>query len=299
MGILDRLNLLVRANLNDMSNGGPQDQLREIERSIGDARRQHAELRRDEQTLVAQIREARDRADGWEERAILALRNDEEDLAREALQVKNRTLREVERLRNQLDSLRRTAGDIERALEALELKLDGARGRIDASRRSDEHREGGRRAPDERGWDAEMQRRIGGEQQEGPPPSSPGRDRHREQWEARRDRWEEQRRGRRTPTEHDEVFDINSAASTFDRMSSKIDAMEAELEAFQEMDTHPDDDLIDPRRRELETIFSRMERGRQVRSELDELSREARDHDRGNEGRGRDHELDDLKKKFQ
>ncbi|MEM1348415.1 MAG: PspA/IM30 family protein, partial [Myxococcota bacterium] len=216
MSILDRLNLLVRANLNDPNAGRSdafRDTMRDMESSLRDARRQLTELRTNERRLVEQIRTQRARADQWEGRALMALKNHEEDLAREAIVVKNQALREVERLREQLDEHRAYMHDMESSLEALEMKLDGARGRARAAseRSSSAPRTGAPRG--ERDWDAEMRRRMqdrdgGGRGEDGSvPKASP-----------------------------EEDFHTGHTFREFDRMGARISEMEADLEAMRELE---------------------------------------------------------------
>ena len=67
MSILDRLNLLIRSELNDLGRGSTsfRSAMSEMEDSLRAARRQKAELRRSEAALVKQIREIRDKANRW------------------------------------------------------------------------------------------------------------------------------------------------------------------------------------------------------------------------------------------
>lgn len=258
MTILNRLNLLIRSNLNDALSGRPGDSsaqktFQEMESSLRDARRQQIELRAGEKRLVAQIRSVRERADQWEERAMLALRAGDEQLAREALVVKNKALREAETLREQLDEHRAYTRDIGSALEALEMKLDSARGRIRASSPSLPTNQSGPNLQNEAAWDAELRRRTQQKNTATPSPSAPTS---------------------RTPTEYDPVFQTDSQFQEFDRMSSKIESMEAEIDAIRELSTPTsDDDLIDPRRAELEKIFNKMESKKVVSDDLADLKK--------------------------
>jgi phage shock protein A len=131
MSILNRLNRLIRANVNDALDGSGRSsrraQLRDMRESLREARREQAKLRRNESKIIDAIHEARDEADEWERRALLALENDDESLARQALKQKNLALREAQQLREDLDEHRSHIEDIERSLEALELKLDNQR----------------------------------------------------------------------------------------------------------------------------------------------------------------------------
>ena len=107
-------------------------------------------MRREDKQLAEAVRRARDKADQWEERAVMALKSDEEDLARDALVVRNEALEEAERLREDLEEHRMYLRDVESALEALEMKLEGARGRSSGRRRE--------RVRDAGSWDSEFRR---------------------------------------------------------------------------------------------------------------------------------------------
>ncbi len=280
--ILDRLNLLVRSNLNDLSDGlrpGSSGPLRDMESSLRDARRQLAELRTSETSLSRRIRELRDKADSWEDRAVLALRSGDEDLAREALMVKNETMREAERLRDQLDDHRAYIRDMQTSLEALEMKIDGARGRLQTRER--ERERGARRsspAPSsrrgERDWDAEMRRRMSDRDDDGRDRDRDyDRDRSRardyDRPPARQGRYE----GPLAGTDgdfSDGVANSQRAFREFDRMSRTIDAMEAQVDAASEL-ADVDDPLVDPRRVELDRIFDRMEKRKRTDDDLSDL----------------------------
>lgn len=248
MSILDRLNLLIRSNVNDGlgRHDSTRRALSDMETSIRDARRQRVELKRGEAQLIRQIREVRERADQWEERAMLALRRGEEDLAREALIVKNQAMREAQSLRDQLDDQRAYLQDIERALEALEAKLEGTRSRIRASSSTSS-------APPARGgssrglsdWDAEMERRRRERESGRSPGTAPST--------SSAPRSAPPREDRPVDPDADQRFDTSGSFREMDRMASKIDSMEAEIDAMRELSD------IDPRRSQLEDVFRKME----------------------------------------
>ena len=285
MSILDRLNLLIRSNINDsmgrQGRSSTRKTLSEMESSLRDARRQQVELRRGEKALIEQIRQARDKVDQWEERAMLALRSGDEDLAREALVVKNQAIRDARNLRDQLDDHRAYIKDIERALEALEVKLEGTRSRMRALSSSSGRRSTGgsqgRQSRDVSDWDAEMKRRARERRGESgrPRPSVPD-------------------------PEVNESFDTSSSFREMNRMASKIDGMEAEIEAMRELD----DIGGDPRRTELESIFKSMEGSRRRSSKRPSSGRSDSRSSRGSRRRPSDEpplddDLADLKKKFE
>lgn len=273
MSILDRLDLLIRSNLNDaLGKRSAKSALTEMESSLREARRRQAELRRTEQELIEQIRRVRDRADQWEDRAMLALKNDDEELAREALVVKNDAMREARKLRDQLDDHREHLQDIERALEALEHKLEGTRKRMKVQ--SDEERRR-LKSSSESGdgkaaqWDEKMRRRTGRSPagSETSPPVAP---------------------------ETSGTFDTSEKFREMDRMASKIDGMEAEIEAMRELD----DIGGDSRRAKLERIFRSLEgRGRPDGEQRKRSQPE--DEGRRDDEPPIDDDLSDLKKKFE
>ncbi len=264
MSILDRLNLLVRSNLNELSaRGTNRDAVRDMESSLRDARRQLVELRASEKRLIARLRELRDKADQWEDRAVLALRRGEEDLARDALVVKNQTLGELEHLRDQLDQHRGYTRDVESSLRALENKLDSTRTRLEDRQRN--VRRDARPRRDESDWDREMQRRMrdGDDERDAPP---------------RRSSYEEERRSYRPSSTREEpprgtdgsLFSTGDAFDQFDRMEQKINRFEADVAADEELGL---EDIIDPRKRELEDTFRKMEQRKRVSDDLSDLKK--------------------------
>ena len=259
MGILDRLNRIVRSEINDLKTGSSSrgGDFSDIESSLRDARRRRAELRREDKRLAKAVRAARDRADEWEERAVMALKSGEEDLARDALIVRNEALEEAEQLREDLEEHRMYLRDVESALEALELKIEGARGR---SRSRDRGRG---RTRDAGSWDSEFRKRVQGRSDSESHSSGGGRSQPSRE-EVRRDR------KRRSNFETDEYFD------EMDRMADKVDAASAEAEAMDELSG---EDWADPKRRELDERFERLEKKK--------------------DRQDRDDDLADLKKKFE
>ena len=185
---------------------------------------------------------------------MLALQHGDEQLAREALVMKNRSLDEATRIRDQLDDYRAQIQDIERALEALEMKLEGARGRIDSQRSSGES---SRRLDDEAAWDAEWQRRARAGRDGSAPPA----------------RNTSKSSGSHLDPLDGMVDDFGSgrAFEEFDRMSSKINAMEADIEAMRDVSDDWEDPLVDPRRKQLEDIFDKMERKKKTDDDLADL----------------------------
>ncbi len=261
MSIIDRLNLLVRSELSGLGTKGEKyrQAMSDVGSSMRGAKRQQIDLRRMEKNVIAQIREVRAKAETWEERAVLALKAGEEDLAKDALIVKNKTLQEADNLREELSEIRNEMKDLQRAMEALEMKLEGAKEKDQAL---------GKSTPSTgSSWDEELARRKN-KKSTGSYSSKTGAS----------DTFES------IGGSDGSLFDTDRSFREFDRMSRKIGEMEAGLDAI---DNLSGDDWIDPRRRELESIFSKMEKKKATKEGLKKLKNAS------------DDDLADLKKKFE
>jgi phage shock protein A len=91
MGFFDRLSRLLRANLNDLVSKA-EDPALILDQSVADMQADLIKLRQAVATAIAsqkriqnQAEQAESQAKTWYERAELALKKSEEDLAREAL----------------------------------------------------------------------------------------------------------------------------------------------------------------------------------------------------------------------
>ena len=288
MSILDRLNMLVRSNLNDL---GPrhgaswQGTLREMNGSLRDAERQLIVLRRGERQLAEELRSKRQKIDQWEDRAMMALQSGDEDLAREAIVVKNQAMREAEAVRDKLEDHRRAMRDLESSLEALRVKLEGARQRGHNARSRSLSEGSARRGAlrEEGSWDAELRRRLAS-RQESPSSSPPRAEAGGTRKGAPRDERSSSRRdeGLATPSRpylDPSPFDIDGSLETMDRMARSIAAMEARVDADMELSGEDDDLLVDPKRRRLDRVFENMERTKRTDQGLSELKRKFSDDD--------------------
>lgn len=135
MGILDRINTLVRANINDLVYRSEEPEraldgsMQEMSRSLAEARAQIRSAEQSEARLVEQIRAGREEALLWEERAMEALRRGDEAQARECLVHKKRAEQRAETQRSELQQQRDYVADLGRSLDALQIKLDAVRSR--------------------------------------------------------------------------------------------------------------------------------------------------------------------------
>lgn len=91
MGLLQRLSLLIRSNLNDAISRGenPEKVLNQVlidmREQLARAKQEVAVAIADERKLKAQVEDEQKQADDWENRAVLAVKENRDDLAKQAL----------------------------------------------------------------------------------------------------------------------------------------------------------------------------------------------------------------------
>lgn len=135
MGIFSRLNRVIKSNLNALV-----DQAEDPEKMIGQtvadmkaalsrARRELVEALGTAKRLDNKERELQVEASEWERKAVLALEQDDEDLAREALRRKARLLKEARIARERAAEQATTADAMKAQLERIEEKLDDVKAR--------------------------------------------------------------------------------------------------------------------------------------------------------------------------
>ena len=137
MGLLDRLNLLIRSNINlsDESPSGTtghvrtggSSHIRDLEKALVEVRSRVSSVLEDERDLERTLDDFRREEEVWERRAAEALRGGDEDGARGYLLERNRVGKKTKRVRQELKEHRTYVADLMNALEALEAKLAGMR----------------------------------------------------------------------------------------------------------------------------------------------------------------------------
>jgi phage shock protein A len=135
MGIFSRLNRVIKSNLNALI-----DQAEDPDKMIGQtvtdmksalkrARKDLIEAMGSAKRLDKKEKELEQEAADWEQKAILALERDDDDLAREALRRKSRTLKEVQNVRARAAEQATAADAMKGQLERIEEKLDDLKAR--------------------------------------------------------------------------------------------------------------------------------------------------------------------------
>jgi len=130
MGIMDRIKLNLRANLNHMLDQveDPQklmDQLLlDMRESIIEFKNSIADAIVGVKSLEREIAENAEKSKLWEERAILALKHDNEELARQALNKKLASIENEKKAQIELEQQKKTVEDLKASLPTLEAKLE-------------------------------------------------------------------------------------------------------------------------------------------------------------------------------
>ena len=135
MGIFSRLNRVIKSNLNALI-----DQAEDADKMIGQtvadmksalkrARKDLIEAMGSAKRLENKEKDLEQEAVDWEQKAILALERDDEDLAREALRRKSRTLREAQNVRARVAEQTSAAHALKAQLERIEEQLDDLKAR--------------------------------------------------------------------------------------------------------------------------------------------------------------------------
>ena len=135
MGIFSRLNRVIKSNLNALI-----DQAEDPDKMIGQtvtdmklalkrARKELIEALGSAKRLDNKEQELEQEAADWEQKAILALERDDEELAREALRRKARAIRESQSVRARAAEQASAADAMKAQLERIEEKLDDLKDR--------------------------------------------------------------------------------------------------------------------------------------------------------------------------
>lgn len=135
MGIFSRMNRVIKSNLNSLVDKA-EDPDKLIGQTVIDM---EAELKRAKKDLVGTLgtakrlvkkaKEHEEEAASWEEKAVLALRQGDEELAREALRRKGRSLKQAEDTKSQALSAEAAADEMKDMLDKIEGKIEELKNR--------------------------------------------------------------------------------------------------------------------------------------------------------------------------
>ena len=130
MGIFSRLNTVIKSNLNSLVDHA-EDPDKLIGQTVEDMK---AEVKRARRELVTTLGTAKrlekkvdaleDEVEGWEEKAVLAVKSGDDELAREALRRKAKLKKEIETTRAQAAREASSADQMKDTLEKVEEKIE-------------------------------------------------------------------------------------------------------------------------------------------------------------------------------
>lgn len=130
MGIMDRIKLNLRANLNHLLDQ-VEDPQKLMDQLLLDMREGIVEFKNSIVNAIAgvkslerEIAENSEKAKLWEERAILALKHGDEELAKQALNKKLACIENEKKAKLELEEQKKTVQDLKASLPILEAKLD-------------------------------------------------------------------------------------------------------------------------------------------------------------------------------
>ena len=133
MGIFSRLAQLIKSNLNDLisSSEDPEKMLNqvvlEMNSQLTEAKKQVAASIADEKRLAKQLEQEQAKASEWEQRAMMALRNGSDDLAKEALARKREHEQLATAYQEQWGKQKAAVEQLKKALRMLNDKIEEAK----------------------------------------------------------------------------------------------------------------------------------------------------------------------------
>lgn len=137
-GIFDRINTILRANINDMLDRAEDPEkmlnqiIRDMESAMRDARVQVRDMLAQQKLLEGDVKRASDQRNEWQRKAELAVGQGRDELAREALKRKNDYASQGDALQAQLVDQEALVNKLKKDLGALESKYEDARRNKDA-----------------------------------------------------------------------------------------------------------------------------------------------------------------------
>lgn len=137
MAIFERINNILRANLNDMLDRAEDPEkmlnqiIRDMEAAIQDAKSQVADMIAQEKVIKRDMEHSQELADEWEQKAELAVQKDRDDLALEALRRKRDYQEHADVYRQQWEAQKAAVERLKGELAQLQSKYDEARRKKD------------------------------------------------------------------------------------------------------------------------------------------------------------------------
>lgn len=135
MGIFTRFNRVLKSNLNSMMDKAEDpakliDQtVREMESELKSAKKELVQTLGTAKRLDKKKAELEEEVAKWEDKAVLALKAGDEELAREALKLKQKAKRDAEEAANRAAEAEKAAFEMKDTLEEIEQKIEDLKAR--------------------------------------------------------------------------------------------------------------------------------------------------------------------------
>ena len=135
MAIFSRIADILRANVNDMIDRAEdpvkmvKQMIIEMEQQVDEATQALGQAMASQKIAAKELADAEAKVADWNDKAKLALRNDKEDLARKALDVKVGLDGQVDQLRASYDNITAQVNKLKDQVQTMKMKLDEARAR--------------------------------------------------------------------------------------------------------------------------------------------------------------------------
>lgn len=132
-GIFERMSMILRANINDLLDRAEDPEkmldqiIRDMESAILDARQQVQDMLAQQKLLEAEVRDTQKLVDEWQRKAEMAVAQNRDDLAREALKRKNDYQSQLQVYQSQLVDQEALVAKLRTELSELESKYDSAK----------------------------------------------------------------------------------------------------------------------------------------------------------------------------
>ncbi|MCC7542554.1 MAG: PspA/IM30 family protein [Deltaproteobacteria bacterium] len=130
MGIFDRLNRVIKSNVNSMIDSAEDPEkiiaqtITDMESELKNARKEVVTALASEKLAAKKRDEAKAEVEGWERKAMLALETGDEELAREALRRKMKSTKDAENYENARAQHENYVFDLKKALDQTEEKIE-------------------------------------------------------------------------------------------------------------------------------------------------------------------------------
>ena len=135
MAIFERISDILAANINDLIDKAEdpvkmvKQLILEMEEEVDNATEALGQAMGSQKVAAKELADAQAKAADWNDKAKLALKNDEEDLARRALEAKVGLDAQVETLQASYDNITEQVEKMRNQVQELKMKLDEARSR--------------------------------------------------------------------------------------------------------------------------------------------------------------------------